>query len=152
MAVFSGAYEHVLDDKGRAVLPLGLRKCVSEPERKPYLKRGFKLRVNSEGGEIGPRLELLPVDRFEARYQELKAQFATVPGGGQEKLLAFTGLAAHIDLDDQFRFAFPPKYLQHMGLGREIYFVGTGDGIQIWRKEDWDRYEEAKWSLLSLGR
>lgn len=137
MSVFAGSYEHLLDDKYRAVLPLGLRKCIPEEVRKEVLKKGFKLRVRDDK----KGLELHPRDEFDQKVRALQARYRLEDKQGTEYVFRYTATAFQIDLDDQFRFVLPQKYAKAAGIAREIYFIGAPEMIQIWSKENWEAYE-----------
>lgn len=51
------------------------------------------------------------------------------------------GSAFEIGLDSQGRFVLPDLLTAHSGITTEAVFVGLGDRVEIWSKENWDEIE-----------
>lgn len=136
MYVFAGNYELSLDDKGRVVLPLGLRKCIKE-NREETLDKGFLL-VPGDGNKY---LELYPTDEFEQYVRTLGARYLPEDEAGQNYLRRFTSSATPIELDRQFRFIVPEKHKTSASLERDVCFVGRTTKIEIWSKARWNGWQ-----------
>jgi|SRR6185369_6901185 len=44
--------------------------------------------------------------------------------------------------DDQGRIIIPERLTKYANLKEEVYFLGIGDRIEIWNKENWEEKEE----------
>jgi len=136
MFVFAGNYDLSLDDKGRVVLPLGLRKCIKE-NREETLAKGFMLAP----GDGNRYLDLYPTEEFEAHVQALAARYLPEDVAGQNYLRRLTSSATPIELDRQFRFILPEKSRRTAGIEHDVYFVGAKHKIEIWPKERWEKWQ-----------
>lgn len=52
------------------------------------------------------------------------------------------GSAFELTLDDQGRFILPLTLRTHAGLGEDIVFIGVGNRIEIWSKEQWQKHSD----------
>lgn len=65
-----------------------------------------------------------------------KNNLVTNPVRGSEHFI-FTG-AYEIDSDDQGRIVIPEVLIKYGHLSDDIYFLGVGDRVEIWNKDNWD--------------
>jgi len=128
--MFSGAYEHSVDNKGRTVIPAKFRAKLGE---KFILTKGLNgcLWVFSE--RVWPEVQqkLIPKSFLDQRGIMLER--------------FFLGSAVECSPDRQGRIALPSHLLAHAGIAPEsdIWIVGLSDKIEIWSK--------AKWEELNTG-
>ena len=62
--------------------------------------------------------------------------------------------AEEITIDDQGRFILSKKLQDYAGINKNIVMIGTGDNIEIWAEESWDKYckmEDLNKELSMLG-
>lgn len=52
------------------------------------------------------------------------------------------GSAFESTLDDQGRFILPLALRNHAGLGEDIVFIGVGNRVEIWNKEQWQKHSD----------
>ncbi len=45
--------------------------------------------------------------------------------------------------DEQGRIVVPERLSLYASLGEEIFFIGLGDRVEIWNKEDWEEKEKS---------
>lgn len=127
---FVDEYERQLDDRGRIILPSKLRDkvlpCV-------YITRSPSEKClhmyNSEGWE-----------RMSAKLREL-------PTSTDETAAAFVrmffGKAAECEIDKQGRITIAPRLAEYAGLKKDIVLVGANTRMEIWDREEWNRYQES---------
>jgi len=139
--MFSFASNHALtiDEKGRVVLPLALRKCIREQDREKVLQDGFMVRP-SDRNEF---LEMYPKEIYIKRVDELEARYALDDAAGQAYLRFFQSRSEPVEIDRQYRFTLPEKSAKALQLEGEVIFVGRGKTIEIWRKDRWEDWERA---------
>lgn len=125
--MFSGAYEHSVDEKGRTVIPAKFRSKLGSSF---VITRGLHgcLWVFAESTWPDFQRKLVP------------KSFLDVSGIKLERY--FLGAACLCVPDKQGRVALPQILLDHAGIksGDDIWFVGLTDRIEIWSKSGWDRF------------
>ena len=52
------------------------------------------------------------------------------------------GLAFEIRLDRQGRFILPKILLEYAGIKMDVVFIGLGDRVELWAKEEWEKLEK----------
>lgn len=123
--MFSGAYEHSVDNKGRTVIPAKFRAKLGE---KFVLTKGLNgcLWIFSE--RVWPDVQ-----------KKLVAKSFLDPRGLMLERF-FLGSAVECSPDRQGRVAIPAHLLSHAGIEVEsdIWIIGLSDKIEIWSKGRWE--------------
>lgn len=123
--MFSGKFQHALDNKGRLTLPARFRKAFSE------------------GLWVTPGLDdclavYTPVG-FTAQADDLAQHPTKRPDARAFGRLFFSG--AHEDkLDGQGRIVIPATLREHANLERDVMVIGVSDHIEVWDLEAWMTY------------
>jgi MraZ protein len=117
--MFSGSYDHVLDEKGRTSLPKEFREALSRVAGVPWLTG------------LPHCLAIYPDAEYDTIQRALAAQ-SKVNASVQRVQRLITGLATRCPFDRQGRILIPPKAREWAGLSREIVFTGVGGHIEIW--------------------
>jgi MraZ protein len=139
--LFSGAYEHTVDDKGRTVVPARFRQKLGDSF---VVTRGLHgcLWVFSERGWPQVQQVLTPRSLLDERGLKLERYFL--------------GAACECTPDRQGRIAIPPMLMAHAGIkcGCSIWIVGLTEKIEIWEKSRWDAFNATLTDSLiaDLGR
>jgi len=68
-------------------------------------------------------------------------QRGSTPRRMLEKL--FNGQSFPTSVDETGRLVLPAKLRQKIGIGKEAYFIATGDTFQIWTPETYDEVDAA---------
>lgn len=134
--MFFGCYEHSLDGKNRVVLPLGLRRPLSDDQ----IRRGFVLAT-------GPRkryLMLFPLDEWPRYEKELRESFDMNEEEAEDYLIQIYASGNFVEVDKQYRFAIPEASRKAVGIQRDVCFVGMGDRVLVWAKERYDEWRESQ--------
>ncbi len=134
--MFFGLYEHSLDDKNRVVLPLGLRRSLSEDQ----IRQGFVLLA----GTRNRYLVMLPMREWASYERLLQETYDATEEEVQDYLIELYASANFVELDKQYRFAIPESSRQAAGIQRELCFVGMGTQILIFSKERWEEWQESR--------
>jgi len=121
--MFSGAYEHSVDSKGRTVIPAKFRAKLGETF---ILTKGLNgcLWIFSERVWPGVQQRLTP------------RSFLDQPGITLERF--FLGSAVECVPDRQGRVAIPAHLLDYAGIKTQIWIVGLSDKVEIWSKDRWE--------------
>lgn len=139
--MFSGAYEHTIDDKGRTVIPARFRQKLGE---KFVITRGMHgcLWVFSERDWPQVQQKLTPRSLLDERGLKLERYFL--------------GAACESSPDRQGRVALPQMLMNHAEIktGDSIWIVGLTDKVEIWSKSRWDQFNAGLTDeiIAELGR
>ncbi len=117
--MFSGSFDHVLDDKGRTSLPKDYRDLLAGHNAEPWLTC------------LPDCLAIYPESEYETLRGALSAA-SKVNGSVSRLLRLITGMASRCPFDRQGRILIPPKVRAWAGLQRDIVFTGVGNRIEIW--------------------
>ncbi len=124
--MFSGAYEHSVDNKGRTVIPAKFRAKLGE---KFVLTKGLNgcLWIFSDREWPEVQQKLTP------------KSFLDQKGIMLERF--FLGSAVECAPDRQGRVAIPSHLLNYAGIEMEgdIWVVGLSDKIEVWSKTRWEK-------------
>lgn len=134
--VFTGYFEHGLDEKNRLAVPAKVRSRWDR-ERDGD---GFFLVPGRRAGTLWLYTE---------KYFDALSAFADsslIPDDEQHDFeeIYFT-LAEHVDLDSQGRIMIPERMRRRAGLGRDLVICGVRDHLEIRNREDFERDIDANW-------
>ncbi|MHB9037572.1 MAG: division/cell wall cluster transcriptional repressor MraZ [Armatimonadota bacterium] len=139
--MFSGAYEHSVDDKGRTVMPARFRQKLGESF---VMTRGLHgcLWVFPERTWSQVQQKLTPKSFLDERGVKLERYFL--------------GAASECVPDRQGRVAISPILMNHSGIndGDTVWVVGLTDKVEIWSKSRWDEFNASLTDdvIAELGR
>lgn len=126
--MFTGEYEHSIDDKGRLIIPMRLR---SELPDIVFITRGFDgclfLYPSETWQDIADHVNQLPMTQQQGRVISR---------------LLFAG--SETALDKQGRISIPPTLRDHAAieLGGDVVVVGVNNRIELWSKDRWHQVTE----------
>lgn len=125
--MFMGEYHHNIDDKNRLVIPAEFRSLLGE---KFIITRGIEkclyVYTESEWEKIVDKLASLPFTKKDARVLT-RSLFSA---------------AANCNLDRQGRINITSQQVLHAEITKECVIIGVSDRIEIWSKENWDKFNE----------
>ncbi|CAN0441352.1 unnamed protein product, partial [Phaeothamnion confervicola] len=121
--LFSGTFEHALDDKGRLTVPAAFRKD---------LQGGVVLRKDREGC-----VEVLPQQSWEVFLRKLQA-IPRTDARAQRWVTVELAAAVATELDKQGRVLLTQDQKQHAGLTPgSVVVTGALDRLKVWSSERW---------------
>ncbi len=125
--MFMGEYQHNLDEKGRVTVPARFREELgAEFVMTKGLDKCLFIYSVPEWEALTEKLQQLPFTRSDAR------SFVR---------LFFSG-AARASFDSQGRALIPNNLREYAGLGKESVVIGVGSRIEIWDRDEWDRFQD----------
>ena len=139
--MFSGAYEHTVDDKCRMVIPARLRQKLGD---KFVITRGLHGCLWIFSDRAWPQVQeaLTPKSLWDERGLKLER--------------FFLGAAAECVPDKQGRIAMPAMLTEHAGVkpGDTVWMIGLNDKIEVWEKSRWDNFNAGLTDsiIAELGR
>lgn len=121
-----GRYSSKVGAKGRIAIPVKLREQMG------------KTAIISQGYE--KCLLLVDRDQWDKLTDFLRDKPLTVsPVRDTERFLF--GSAYETEFDDQGRIVVPQELRDFAGLNGEAVFLGVGNRVEIWGRENWEGYE-----------
>jgi transcriptional regulator MraZ len=124
--VFSGRFDHAIDDKGRVSIPARFRE---ELERDGH----DRLYITNFIFEAQHCLEVYPPNEW-TRLQEQIRQKARFDNQVRSFELFYIGGAHEVLVDKQGRILVPPKLREFAALDRDVTFSALTDHFQLWDK------------------
>lgn len=122
---FYGEFKHGLDAKGRIIMPAQFRELLGDTFRVSQgLDHCLYVYTDEEWGKLEQKLSQIP-DISNPDARRLKRFF-------------FSGSAV-CEVDKQGRFLLPSNLRSFARLNRDVVLAGTGNRIEIWNQEDWER-------------
>lgn len=125
LAVLMGEYNHVIDSKGRLIIPAKFRDQLGE---KFVITRGLDGCLfgypQEEWCVLEGKLKALPLTKRDARA-----------------FVRFLYSAAtECELDKQGRVNIPPLLRQHANLKKDCVIIGVSNRFEIWSAQRWSNY------------
>ncbi len=123
--MFMGEYHHNIDDKNRLVIPSNYRSSLGESF---VITRGIEkclyIYTNKEWQNIVNKLNTLPFTKKDARTF----------------IRTFFSAAASSTIDRQGRISISENQASYANLTKECVIIGVNDRLEIWSKENWDKF------------
>ena len=126
--MYFGYFEHILDDKGRLVLPRKMREGLSEGSTL-YVLKGFDgcLSVYNESD-----------------FQKLVEEVSNISynkKNSRSYLRVVLGSVVELTLDKVNRVQLPAQILNKYHIGKNVSLLGVGDHFEIWDLNAYKVYE-----------
>ena len=126
--LFSGAYSHTVDNKGRTVIPSRFRSKLGE---RFYLTRGMH-----------GCLWIFGEDEWRS-FQQMMTPRSPLDGNGLKLERFFIGSAVECSPDAQGRIAIPQNLRDYAGIVDDIWVVGLGSKAEIWSNQRWNEFHDS---------
>ena len=123
--MFIGEYQHTLDSKGRLIIPSKFRDNL-----------GLEF-IMTKG--LDNCLFVYPKEEWKALEEKLRTLPLTNRDARAFVRFFFSG-ATECILDKQGRILIPNNLREHAKLVKDAVIIGVSSRIEIWSKEEWDRY------------
>jgi MraZ protein len=132
MTGFIGEFESTLDAKGRFLLPAQLKKQLPEGENTRFvINRGFE-----------KCLTLYPLQSWAPLFERISNLNDFDPNVRNFRRYFLNG-ATEVELDSAGRLLLPPQLKEYAGLGKDIILASAVDKIEIWSKENYEKFFES---------
>ncbi len=133
--MFSGRYDHAIDEKGRVSIPVRFREELQhEGLDRLYITNAFHERSRC--------LELYPPAGWSNLIDKIRQKARFDPKLEMFELF-YIGGAHEVQVDRQGRILVPPKLREFAKLGREVTFSARSDHFQLWDKQELERVLKA---------
>lgn len=129
MGALIGEYECKLDEKGRLMLPSGLKKQLPPEEQKNFIvNRGFEKQLN-----LYPHSEW---EKITAQMNELNLFVKQ----NREFVRKFNNGATEVDVDGSGRILLPKALMIYAGIDKDAILFAFSNKIEIWSKQEYDKF------------
>jgi MraZ protein len=122
--VFRGRHEHAIDAKGRTSLPSRFREALATTGDSQIVMTPDLLL---------PYLRVYPLQEWNRQEAALSDESAFAGPASAGRRFAI-GEAQDCDVDKLGRVLIPAMLREHVGLERDVYWIGVGNGIELWDK------------------
>lgn len=119
--MFSGEYEHTIDDKGRLTIPARFR---AELPDEVFVTRG-----------LDGCLFVYPPEAWQGMAEKLVKLPLTQRNARYFNRMMFSG--AECKIDKLGRILIPAPLREHASIENEVVVVGVNSRLEIWSKERW---------------
>ena len=141
---FRGESHQKVDTKGRVSFPALFRRVLEAGD--PDWHEGLRPQLVIVYGDHRRKfLECFTINAID----DVDARIAKMQRGSIERRMlehTFNGLSLPTDLDKDGRLVLPQKLREKINLGKEAFFIASGDTFQIWKPETYEAVQLAKTS------
>ena len=142
MQHFVGTYECKADDKGRIMLPMSLKKQLSDK-----LKNGFVLKR----AVFSQCLELYPLKEWDGLMKRIN-KLNRFNKKNIDFIRRFTAGVRQIDIDISGRILIPKDLINHANIKKEVVVSSAVNILEIWDKACYENaIDDAKFDFGSLA-
>jgi MraZ protein len=127
LTTFHGTFEHTLDAKNRLTVPSKFRSTLAGSV---FLVKGAE-----------PCLSVYPAETYAAMAQAALASMNPLSAQKREFSRLFYANAMSLELDGAGRIMLPPRFMEHVGIGRDVVVAGAGDCLELWDRATWETYD-----------
>ncbi|HYG51169.1 MAG TPA: division/cell wall cluster transcriptional repressor MraZ [Flavobacteriales bacterium] len=124
MKSFIGEYDCKVDDKGRFVLPAGIKKQIDPAAEETFvINRGFE-----------KCLVLYPKNEWDGLLARVRKKVNLFEKKGRMFMRMFQNGATIITLDSSGRLLLPSTLTKYAGLKKDVLLFAYADRMEIWDK------------------
>jgi len=123
--MFTGEYQHTIDEKGRLIMPAKFREVLGET---------FIITKGLDGC-----LFVYPQEEWKILEDKLKKLPFTNKDARAFARFFFAG-ATECETDKQGRVLISGNLREYSRLNKEVVVIGVGTRIEIWSGETWEKY------------
>lgn len=134
MNMFIGEYHHTIDEKGRIIIPAKFREELGDTF---IITRG-----------IESCLFVYSIESFEKITNKLTSLPFTKKDARSFNRFFMSG-ATSVELDKQGRVNVTAPLVSYAHLKKDCVVIGTGDRLEIWSQEDWNRFFDSAQENMS---
>ncbi|MEG1609452.1 MAG: hypothetical protein RR348_06250 [Clostridia bacterium] len=139
MNYFSGTASISCDEKGRYRIPSRYRAQFGNSTIHAFKNDDRYLSIISEekADEIKTKLAPLITLQDSAKSEGARILLANI---------------VELKEDSQGRFSIPSELKGNINFGKEVMFVGVSTKLEMWSKEDWEKYQAEMKSKIDLSQ
>jgi MraZ protein len=129
MKSFIGEYDCKVDDKGRFVLPAGVKRQVDQSAEETFVvNRGFEA-----------CLVVYPMNEWEKLMAKVRKRVNLFEKKGRMFMRLFQNGATIVTLDSSGRILLPQALMKYAGLKKDALLFAYADRMELWDKARYER-------------
>ena len=121
-----GTYNHQIDQKNRFRIPAKFKDIL-----------GSDLVLTIGSGKV---LELFSASLLDNVVLSKINSISLFDETAQKSIRLLLSSAHELDQDNQGRYLLPQNLKSHANIQKDIVFIGVGNRVEIWAKEEWLNY------------
>jgi MraZ protein len=143
MIRFSARYNALIDDKGRVVIPVSLKKAMGELADEPLVieKDIFKACLN-----------IFPEKYWNQRLESIERQLNQFDESDDDLLADLYENYTTLTMAPNGRINIPSDFMEHAGISRDVVFVGKGKSIRMWDEKKYHENKEMRRPIRDIFR
>ena len=127
--MFFGEYNYQIDEKNRVRIPSKLR---AELDNNYIITKG-----------TNHSLFIFSKEFFTTQFVNKLNNIPTFDIEAQKPIRALLSSSFEVEEDKQGRFVIPANLREFANINKDVVFVGVGQRLELWSKENWDRYNDS---------
>ena len=135
MSSYSGTYNYTVDDKGRINFKKFLKRLSAEERVNPNYHL-MRQSIESPGDKKRYPFFYIFTETSWKKFYDEKVEIKPTP----ERLTILSNLCGESSLDGSERMSLPKEFLEFIKAKKNLVLQGDGDRIQVWSKENYDKY------------
>lgn len=135
MSSYSGTYSYTVDDKGRINFKKFLKRLSAEERVSPNYHL-MRQSIESPGDKKQYPFFYIFTETSWKKFYDEKVEIKPTP----ERLTILSNLCGESSLDGSERMSLPKEFLEFIKAKKNLVLQGDGDRIQVWSKENYDKY------------
>ena len=135
MSSYSGTYSYTVDDKGRINFKKFLKRLSTEERVNPNYHL-MRQSIESPGDKKRYPFFYIFTETSWKKFYDEKVEIKPTP----ERLTILSNLCGESSLDGSERMSLPKEFLEFIKAKKNLVLQGDGDRIQVWSKENYDKY------------
>ncbi|NOR44201.1 MAG: hypothetical protein GQ534_01335 [Candidatus Delongbacteria bacterium] len=135
MSSYSGTYSYTVDDKGRINFKKFLKRLSAEERVNPNYHL-MRQSIESPGDKKRYPFFYIFTETSWKKFYDEKIEIKPTP----ERLTILSNLCGESSLDGSERMSLPKEFLEFIKAKKNLVLQGDGDRIQVWSKENYDKY------------
>lgn len=144
MVTFIGTYTAKVDDKGRLVLPAGVRRL---------MPIGGDMRFVIKKGIFDTCLEMSTYEEWTAEAEDTRSKLDFFNDEHVQFWREYMRGIEVVEPDSKLgRISIPRDLLNAIGVTKEVVFLGIGSKLEVWAKESYEASRITNEKFVSIAR
>ena len=144
MVTFIGTYTAKVDDKGRLVLPAGVRRLMPV---------GGDMRFVIKKGIFDTCLEMSTYEEWTAEAEDTRSKLDFFNDEHVQFWREYMRGIEVVEPDSKLgRISIPRDLLNAIGVTKEVVFLGIGSKLEVWAKESYEASRITNEKFVSIAR
>ena len=127
-----------LSPKHQVTIPSKARGLLGGDETVLYGRTHHMPKAGSD--ELFPMVLLMSAAEMARREQLIRQDPALTPVQKETLAIKLHAMVEDLHLDGQNRVVLPPRFVAHLGLDKDVFFVATNSAVHVWQPDTFVRW------------